>query len=50
MGNSTKTQSNNKRNKRIIKVSSEGRPAPMTPKAGYTQTRRRLEYGGKYCK
>lgn len=23
-----------------------GRPKPMTPKAGYTQTRRRYEHGG----
>lgn len=34
-------------NKTSKSSSKSGRPMPMTPKAGYTQTRRRYGSGGK---
>ena len=34
-------------NKSTSKSTSSNRPKPMTPKAGYTQTRRRYGEGGK---
>lgn len=34
----------------VSKNSTDNRPKPMTPKAGYTQTRRRYGNGGKVNK
>ena len=46
----TKSSSKSKRSSTTVRNTS-GRPMPMTPKAGYTQTRRRYEAGGrKTCK
>ncbi len=42
------TKVNNKsNNKSSSNARSTGRPRPMVPKAGYTQTRRRYGEGGK---
>ena len=40
----------NKSSKSTSNSSSRNRPNPLTPKAGYTQTRRRYGDGGKACK
>lgn len=42
---SSRTSSNKSTNKGFVRKG-DGRPKPMTPKAGVTLTRRRYEYGG----
>lgn len=37
------------KSKRSVNSPNPGRPKPMTPKAGYTQTRRRYKDGGDWC-
>lgn len=47
MAKGNSSRSNNKSSSRNAASSSSRRPKPMTPKAGYTQTRRRYGEGGK---
>lgn len=46
----TSRTSSSKRNAtKKVNSPNPGRPRPMTPKAGYTQTRRRYKDGGDWC-
>lgn len=46
MGKSTKSSNTKTSSTKKSNTNNNGRPKPMTPKAGYTQTRRRYDYGG----
>lgn len=48
-GRSSSKTSSNSSTKTNSKSTSRGERGMMTPKAGFTATRRKVEYGGEFC-